>query len=95
MVRDVDTSNGNSITRDQLGSVVASGTETLSYYPYGEQRTGQTAVNDREKFATYTRDENTRLDYAQVRYYSSTWGRFTTADPYTMSGGLGDPQGGE
>jgi len=86
------TSDGNSITRDQLGSVVNSGTETLSYYPYGEQRTGA-ATNDREKFATYLRDENTRLDYAQARYYSSTWGRFTTADPYTMSGGLGNPQG--
>jgi RHS repeat-associated protein len=82
-----------SITRDQLGSVVQSGTETLSYYPYGEQRTGSTTTNDREKFATYLRDENTRLDYAQNRYYSSTWGRFTTADPYTMSGGLGNPQG--
>ncbi len=86
------TSGGNSITQDQLRSVVASGTETLSYYPYGEQRTG-TATNDREKFATYLREENTRLDYAQQRYYSSTWGRFTSADPYTMSGGMGNPQG--
>lgn len=33
------------------------------------------------------------LDYAWNRYYSSTWGRFTSADPYVMSGGLGNPQG--
>jgi len=76
-------SDGNSITRDQLGSVVNSGTETLSYYPYGEQRTG-TTTNDREKFATYLRDENTRLDYAQQRYYASTTGRFWTPDPAGM-----------
>ena len=35
----------------------------------------------------------TGLDYAWNRYYSSTWGRFTSADPYVMSGGLGNPQG--
>ncbi len=35
----------------------------------------------------------TGLDYAWNRYYSATWGRFTSADPYVMSGGLGNPQG--
>ena len=33
------------------------------------------------------------LDYGWNRYYSSTWGRFTSADPYVMSGGMTTPQG--
>jgi uncharacterized protein RhaS with RHS repeats len=37
-------------------------------------------VNDREKYATYTRD-NAGLDYAVNRYYSSQWGRFLSPDP--------------
>ena len=32
--------------------------------------------NDIEKYATYTRDGLTGLDYAVNRYYSSQWGRF-------------------
>jgi RHS repeat-associated protein len=38
--------------------------------------------NDQVKFATYTRDSATGLDYADQRYYASTFGRFMTADPY-------------
>ncbi|QOY92235.1 RHS repeat-associated core domain-containing protein [Paludibaculum fermentans] len=53
----------------------------LSYYPYGEQQSGNASA-DREKFATYTRDGVSSLDYAQNRYYSPQFGRFTTADPY-------------
>lgn len=77
-------SGANSMVTDRLGSVVKSGTESLSFYPYGEQRTGN-ANGDREKFATYTRDAVSGLDYAQNRYYSSQFGRFTTADPYSAS----------
>lgn len=33
------------------------------------------------------------LDYAWNRYYSITWGRFLSADPYVMSGGMTTPQG--
>ena len=44
--------------------------------------------NDREKYATYTRDSITGLDYAVNRYYWSQWGRFTSPDPY---GGSMDP----
>ncbi|WP_394766593.1 RHS repeat-associated core domain-containing protein [uncultured Paludibaculum sp.] len=82
---------GNSMVTDRLGSVVKNGTEALSYYPYGEQRTGN-ANADREKFATYSRDAVSGLDYAQNRYYSPQFGRFTTADPYRASGGPADPQ---
>jgi RHS repeat-associated protein len=38
-------------------------------------------ANDREKFATYTRDSYTGLDYANQRYFASTYGRFNTVDP--------------
>jgi RHS repeat-associated protein len=47
--------------------------------------------NDREKFATYTRDSYTGLDYADQRFYASTYGRFNTPDPYQPSGGPSDP----
>jgi RHS repeat-associated protein len=33
----------------------------------------------------------TGLDYADQRFYASTYGRFNTADPYQASGGPGDP----
>jgi RHS repeat-associated protein len=49
-------------------------------------------VNDREKYATYTRDSVTGLDYAMNRYYSSQWGRFLSPDPYGRSISLGNPQ---
>jgi RHS repeat-associated protein len=38
-------------------------------------------ANDMEKYATYTRDTLTGLDYAVNRYYSSIWGRFISPDP--------------
>jgi RHS repeat-associated protein len=37
------------------------------------------------KFATYTRDSATGLDYADQRYYASTFGRFMTPDPAASS----------
>jgi RHS repeat-associated protein len=59
------------------------------YFPYGEDRS--TAPDDAHKFATYYRDAGSGLDYAVNRYYSSTYGRFTSADPYRASGGPADP----
>nr|WP_321472218.1 RHS repeat-associated core domain-containing protein [uncultured Paludibaculum sp.] len=82
---------GNSMVTDRLGSVVRNETEALSYYPHGEQRTGN-ANADREKFATYSRDGVSGLDYAWNRYYSPQFGRFTSADPYRASRGPADPQ---
>ncbi len=49
-------------------------------------------ANDREKYATYTRDSVTGLDYAMNRYYSSEWGRFTSPDPYGGSASPSSPQ---
>jgi RHS repeat-associated protein len=85
------TSGSGSITsfsQDRLGSNAAS---NVSLYPWGEDR-GTPAPNDQVKFATYTRDSVTMLDYANQRYYVNNQGRFMTPDPYTNSGRLSDPQ---
>jgi RHS repeat-associated protein len=82
------------VTADRLGSVRSGGPGGLGYqaqYPYGVEYT--LTANDREKYATYTRDSLTGFDYAVNRYYSSQWGRFLTPDPYVNSAGLGDPGG--
>jgi RHS repeat-associated protein len=63
---------------------------TQSFYPYGEDR-GTVQPNDSLKFATYTRDAATGLDYADQRYYASSYGRFNTADQYQGSGRPSDP----
>ncbi len=54
------------------------------YFPYGEARSG--SQPDQVDFATYTRDSVTGMDYADQRYYASTWGRFLTPDPYRATG---------
>jgi RHS repeat-associated protein len=71
---------------DRPGSNRANGAR---YYPYGEE-IGSTA-NNHVKFATYTRDGFTGLDYADQRFYALTYGRFNTPDPYQASGGPSDP----
>ena len=48
------------------------------FYPFGDEITSTT--NDRLKFATYTRDSYTGLDYANQRFYANTYGRFNTTD---------------
>ncbi|MGO9094036.1 MAG: RHS repeat-associated core domain-containing protein, partial [Bryobacteraceae bacterium] len=81
---------GQTIGTDRLGSVTYREYTGAAYYqPYGEEETA--TGNDTQKFATYTRDSATGLDYAQNRYYASQIGRFTTADPYRASGGPADP----
>jgi RHS repeat-associated protein len=84
---------GYAVTTDRLGSVRSGGPGGLGYqaeYPYGVEYT--TTANDREKYATYTRDSLTGFDYAMNRYYSSQWGRFLSPDPYRGSVKLGSPQ---
>ncbi len=63
----------------------------MSFYPYGEDR-GTVQPNDSLKFATYTRDSATGLDYADQRYYANNFGRFMSPDPSSDSGGPSDPQ---
>jgi len=68
------------VSEDRLGSVRYGGASGVGYqaqYPYGVEYTP--TVNDREKYATYTRDSLTGLDYAMNRYYTSIWGRFLSA----------------
>ncbi len=84
---------GNAVQVDRLGSVRSGGPGGLGHqaqYPYGVEYT--VTANDREKYATYTRDSVTGLDYAMNRYYSSVWGRFTSPDPYGGSASPSSPQ---
>jgi RHS repeat-associated protein len=79
--------NGSWTHEDRLQSVG-------KYFPYGEDRYNPTPVNpsnDQEKFATYTRDSISGLDYAVNRYYAAGMGRFMSADPYNSSN-VGAPQ---
>jgi len=58
--------------------------------PFGDEITSTT--NDREKFATYTRDSYTGLDYADQRFYASTYGRFNTPDQFRRSARRRNPE---
>lgn len=72
------------------------------YLPFGEElfvpTSGRTAAQGyasdgvRQHFTSQDRDTETGLDYFLARYYSSTQGRFTSADPYGGSGFVGIPQ---
>jgi RHS repeat-associated protein len=68
---------------DRLGSV-----RVARRYPFGE---GNNADNN--EFATYRKDTTAQHEYAWHRFYSATWGRFSSPDPYVLSGGLTNPQG--
>src|SRR5258706_7658613 len=72
------------VVQDRLSSVG-------KYYPFGEERNSPPLANDSVKFASYTRDSTTALDYADQRYYTSTFGRFMSPDPYQASAGPADP----
>ncbi len=41
--------------------------------------------------SAHARDSYTGFDYADQRYYASTYGRFNTPDPFSGSAKLGDP----
>jgi RHS repeat-associated protein len=80
------------VYQDRLGTNRASGmlydTTTNSayattdngarFYPYGDEITS--TANDHVKFGTYIRDSYTGLDYADQRFYASSYGRFNTPD---------------
>jgi RHS repeat-associated protein len=74
----------SSVIQDRLGS------QNGKFYPYGIERPSASA-NDTEKFATYTRDSATGLDYADQRYHQPGAGRFLSPDPYAGSAHQGDP----
>jgi RHS repeat-associated protein len=58
------------------------------YFPYGQERPSAT-TDGKEKFATYFRDSETGLDYANHRYHQPGMGRFMTPD--RMTGTPKDP----
>jgi RHS repeat-associated protein len=74
----------NFVAVDRLGSLKKSYyAASTSFLPYGEEVNGTS--NDQIKFATYTRDGSTGLDYADQRFYTSTFGRFMSADPSAVN----------
>ena len=77
------------VVTDRLGSVRVRGSQSMRYFPYGQEITA--TANGQDKFGTYLRDASTGLDYADQRYYSPGFGKFLTADPYIASGGAGEP----
>lgn len=73
------------------------------YQPFGEEiddsfggrvNTNGYAAADklRQQFTGKERDSETNLDYFGARYYSSTYGRFTSPDPLLNSGRPANPQ---
>ena len=76
---------GAAFVPDRLGSNTAG-----KYYPYGEDR-GTPIGNDQMKYATYTRDSATGMDYADQRYYSNQFGRFMTAGSLYFNGRMAIP----
>lgn len=86
---------------DQSGSLA--NMSRHDYLPFGEElgvnvggRTSQQGygVGDgvRFQFTDKERDNETGLDYFGARYYGSTQGRFTSADPLMSSGTIYNPQ---
>ncbi len=74
---------GGYVTPDRLGSIG-------KYVPYGQERPSAT-TDGKEKFATYFRDAETGLDYADQRYHQPGMGRFMTPDPSRRSVNPRDP----
>jgi RHS repeat-associated protein len=65
---------------DRLGSAGPNGGSVGTFYPWGEDQ-GTTNPQNIWSYATYWRDSISGLDYANNRYYSSSYGRFMTPDP--------------
>jgi RHS repeat-associated protein len=86
---------------DQTGSLA--NVSRHDYLPFGEElfagtggRTTQQGYSAsdgvRQHFTQKERDGETGLDYVLARYYSSTQGRFTSADPENAGADSEDPQ---
>jgi len=74
------------VITDQSGNVIS----RRDFMPFGEEiiglgnRTSGNGYQDddiRQKFATYERDIESDLDFAQARFYNSKLGRFNSTDP--------------
>jgi RHS repeat-associated protein len=78
------------INTDANGQVIA----RHDYQPFGEeiQRTSYGADSTRQKFTSYERDNESKLDFAQARYYGYSYGRFTSPDRPLLDQSSSDPQ---
>lgn len=84
------------ITTDQHGQT----TSRRDFQPFGEEIAtsqrieglGYTNDTIRQKFTGYERDNETELDFAQARYYSSNLGRFSSPDIFWKDSDFRDPQ---
>jgi RHS repeat-associated protein len=62
-----------------------------AHLPFGEDF-AESGAQEKHHFTSYERESDTSLDYASNRYYSSSTGRFLSADPYQASNDLTDPR---
>jgi RHS repeat-associated protein len=93
--------SGSLTVVDQNGNYV-SGMTRHDYLPFGEELSANQGLRTpglgysgdaiRQKFTLKERDNETGLDYFGARYYGSTMGRFTSADPLLSSGREEEPQ---
>ncbi len=76
------------ITTDSIGKVIS----RRDFMPFGEEiaRANYGSDSIREKFATYERDDETGLDFAQARMYAFKLGRFLVSD--MLGGNIAMPQ---
>lgn len=72
---------------DASGTVIG----TQGHLPFGESWY-TTGTVDKWKFATYERDTDTSLDYAEMRFDSGRLARFTSPDPFSGSINIENPQ---
>lgn len=95
------------LTQDHLGSprVITNENGTVTgrkdYSAFGEEliTDSHRSVNDeytgpelRKGYTGYEKDDESKLEFAQARYYNSVQGRFTTVDPLTASASIKNPQ---
>jgi RHS repeat-associated protein len=88
------------VITDKNGSI----TSRRDFMPFGEELNAGTPNRTesakyalagdglRKKFTGYEKDNETGLDFAEVRYYQNLHGRFTTVDPLLASGKSANPQ---
>jgi RHS repeat-associated protein len=81
---------------DQLGSAIgqvgSNGilANPIDYTPFGQLMAGSTG--DPYQYTGFERDQETNLDHATFRQYSSAQGRWMAPDPYLGSYNFADPQ---